>query len=135
MRGTIWLAALLVAALGGPARPAMACATPPVPVYPGGLATGGVDRFGLVTDLGRTFVTTGDPLLWVQQFYYTRLPNDGWAPVTPLPGQHPWVFAGAPFSPNGMPEPVLEFTRANDTQFVRIVNEGSGYTIILSCRD
>ncbi len=135
MRILILVAALAAVTVAPPAQPAAACTTPPIPVYPGALPTGGVDRFGDVTSLGRTYVATTEPLLSIQQFYYTSLPNSGWQAMTPMAGQHPQSFAGRGYTPNGAPEPVLEFSRANASQYVRIVGEGSGYTIVLDCRD
>jgi hypothetical protein len=137
----MWIALLgaLLAGLLSPApratvQSAAPCAAVQIPVFPGGRVAGASDRGGYVGP-GHTYVVTDESLLWVQQFYYNRLTSEGWAPVTPLPGQHPQSFAGENFIPNGVPEPVLEFTRANDTQFVRIVGEGGGYTIIFLCRD
>ena len=131
MRIALLTAALLLAPLAAPARPAAAqCES--VPIYPGSrpLSVSDVSGSGGV---GQGYFATDDLLVYVQTFYYNRLPNEGWAPITPLPGQHPEQHANPGFSPNGLtPQPVLEFSRGN--AFLRIVGEAGGYRIFLDCR-
>ena len=62
----ILFAALLFVPLAAPARPAAACATPPVPVYPGAQQVGGLAVPGLsgwVPSVGRTMWAVDEPLL------------------------------------------------------------------------
>jgi hypothetical protein len=139
MRAALLAIALLLTAFLAPARPAAACATPPVPIYPGAQQVGGLeqpDAGGMVPYIGRTSWATPEPLLWVQQFYYLRLTNLGWTSVQQLPGQYPSQFdsGNQPTVPVG-PEPVLEFSRNADREHVRIVGQPNGYTIALECRD
>jgi len=132
------VAALLLAPLAATARPAAACDTPAVPVYPGAQQIGGLvvpGSPGWVPTVGRTTWATDEPLLSIQQFYFTRLTNAGWTQVAQLPGQHPSAFAGPDRGPMHAPEPILEFSRGGDRERVRIVGEAGGYTVWLECRD
>ena len=134
MRVLVLCAAILVAPLGLPARPAHACPAPSIPVYPGAQAALGNGSSMPVT-AGSSFIATTAPLLDIQAFYYTRLPNEGWAPVTQLPGQYIEQFDG--FDSPRMNEPmgVLEFSRNDDHEHVRIVGDAGGYSIWVDCRD
>src|SRR5205085_4910337 len=118
-----------------PAQPAAACTTGPIPVYPGAVVAGGAERFGDVTSLGRTYVRTDATIQFIQQFYYARLPNYGWAQQPLLPGQYAMQFATEGSNPTGGAEDELDFARGNGNESVRIVAEGGGYSIILACRD
>jgi hypothetical protein len=131
MRVALLLAALLLGPLAAPAVPAIAqCGG--VPIYPGARPSGG-DEFSSAGSRGSGYFMTDEPLVHVQRFYSYRLPGEAWAPVTPLPGQHPESFANPGyFHGNNVPEPVLEFSRGN--AFVRIVGEAGGYSIFLDCR-
>jgi hypothetical protein len=131
MRIALLLAALVLAPLAAPTQPAAAqCG--PVPVFPGSRPLD-VSEVSGPGGVGQGYFATDEALVYVQSFYYSRMPNEGWAPVTPLPGQHPEQHANPGFSPNSItPQPVLEFSRGNS--FVRIVGEAGGYRIVLECR-
>ena len=133
MRALLLAVALLVAPLP-PARPAAACDAPSVPIYPGALAG---DGSGLQGSAGNAFIATTAPLVDIQAFYYTRLPNEGWAVATLLPGQYAEQHdMGNPSVRGGnVPQSVLEFTRNGDRERVRIVGVGGGYAIYVDCRD
>ena len=90
---------------------------------------------GDVTSLGRTYVRTDATIQFIQQFYYARLPNYGWAQQPLLPGQYAMQFATEGSNPTGGAEDELDFARGNGNESVRIVAEGGGYSIILACRD
>ena len=120
----------LFALLGLLARPAAACDAPTVPIYPGAQVPDGVSSRG-------GFIATTAPLVDIQAYYYTRLPNEGWAVATLLPGQYAEQHdMGNPSTRGGnVPQSVLEFTRNNDREHVRIVGVGGGYAIYVDCRD
>jgi hypothetical protein len=128
MRVTVLYVAALFASLGLPARLALACDAPSVPIYPGAQAA---------ESAGSGFIATTAPLVDIQAFYYTRLPNEGWAIATLLPGQYAEQHdMGNPSTRGGnVPQSVLEFTRNNDREHVRIVGVGGGYAIYVDCRD
>ncbi len=134
---TLLLAAVAVLALVGlPARSAGACPAPSIPVYPGGQAAGG-DGTSLPVLAGNQFIATTAPLVDVQSFYYTRLPNEGWVSVAQLPGQYIEQFssAGGPTIPGSGPQGVLEFSRNDDHEHVRVVGQAGGYSLYVDCRD
>ena len=128
MRVAVLLAAL---ALAAPAPPAAAqCG--PVPVFPGSRPEAGSEFTG-AGRVDQGYFATDEPLVYIQSFYYTRMPNEGWEPVTPLPGQHPEQHANPGFSPTSItPQPVLEFSRGS--AFLRIIGEAGGYRIVVDCR-
>jgi hypothetical protein len=66
-------------------------------------------------------------------FYFVRLTNGGWQEVAQLPGQYPSQFQGNDRGPITMTLPVLEFSRGDTAQRVRIVGEAGGYTVWLEC--
>jgi hypothetical protein len=136
MRALLFVA-LLLAALAAPGRAAAQCAPPPVPIYPGSVPVGGPvtsDAGGFVASVGHTVWATPDPLRDIQMFYYIRLPGSGWNEVALLPGQYPDQFAPSDRGPIITVLPVLEFTRDNGREDVRIVGEAGGYSIWLDCR-
>ena len=138
MRTALLLAALLLAPLAGPARPAAACDVPSVPVFPGAQQAGGLvvpGPPGWVPTTGRTTWATDEPLLNVQQFYYIRLGSDGWNGVPQLPGSYPdqWQNPGIPRM--NVAEPILEFSRGGDRERIRIISEAGGFSVWLECRD
>ena len=116
--------------------PATACPAPLVPLYPSAQPAAG-DGGGLPLSAGNTFVATTAPLVDIQAFYYTRLPNEGWAPVTQLPGQYPEQHGMGDPTTRGanVPMGVLEFSRNDDHEHVRIVGVGGGYALYVDCRD
>jgi hypothetical protein len=134
MRGALIALTLLVPLLL-PARATAACIAP-VPVYPGALQIGGPpsgpQNLG-VTSEGRTGWATEDSLLNVQMFFFVRLTNGGWQEVQQLPGQYPSQFQGPDRGPVNTVMPVLEFSRGDTAQRVRIVGEAGGYTVWLEC--
>ncbi len=75
----VWIGGLVGwwALVGGPAAPAVACTLPSVPIYPEAEAPDGA---GLSASGGSMFIATTAPLVDIQAFYYTRLPNEGWGP-------------------------------------------------------
>ena len=131
MRVAMLLAGLLLAVLAAPALPVGAqCG--PVPIYPGSQPAGGAEVSG-ATAGGSGYYVTEEPLVNIQRFYSNRLPNEGWASVAPLPGQHPESFAGPEYvRTDNVPEPVLEFSRGN--AFLRIIGQAGGYSIFIDCR-
>lgn len=130
MRAVLLAIAVLGAPLGPPVRPVLACDAPAVPIYPGAQSGDGVSA-------GSGFIATTAPLVDIQAFYYTRLPNEGWATATLLPGQYAEQHdMGNPSTRGGnVPQSVLEFTRNNDREHVRIVGVGGGYAIYVDCHD
>ena len=125
----------LLAPLLLPARAAAACIAP-VPIYPGAQQIGGPMSAPLnlgVTSEGRTGWATEDSLLNIQMFYFVRLTNGGWQEVAQLPGQYPSQFQGNDRGPVTMTLPVLEFSRGDTAQRVRIVAEAGGFTVWLEC--
>jgi hypothetical protein len=138
MRLALLLAAIALAPLAAPARPAAACTPPPVPVFPGARQIGGLTATGpsdLVPGLGGSIWATDEPLLSIQQFYIFRLTGAGWSQLAQLPGQHPGSFASGEPGITPIVEPVLEFSRNGDRERVRITAEAGGYSIWLECRD
>ena len=134
MRVALVVAALLAAPLLAPAAPA-AAQCPSVPIYPGSRSASNPDssRAGAVTGAGHSYYVTDELLAYVQQYYYLRMPSEGWELVTLLPGQYPEQHANPGFTPTGItPQPVLEFQRGN--AYARIVGEAGGYSIVLDCR-
>jgi hypothetical protein len=134
MRALLLFAALLAAPLLAPATPA-AAQCPSVPIYPGSRPLGSTEtsRIGAATGAGHAYYATDELLAYVQQFYYMRMPSEGWEPVTLLPGQYPEQHANPGFTPTGItPQPVLEFQRPG--AYARIVGEAGGYSIVLDCR-
>jgi len=117
-----------------PAAPAHACPAPSIPVYPGALAASG-DGSNMPVVGDNSFVATNAPLLDIQAFYYTRMPNEGWSPVTQLPGQYPDQFGGFDSARMNAPQGVLEFSRNGEHEHVRIVADAGGYSIWVDCRD
>jgi hypothetical protein len=114
--------------------PAVACNAPSVPIYPGAELPDGT---GMSAGGGNLFVATTAPLIDIQAFYYTRMPNEGWAAATQLPGQYPDQHGFGQTAPRSgnLPQSALEFSRNDDHEFVRIVGAGGGYSIYVSCRD
>jgi len=116
--------------------PATAACIAPVPVYPGAQQIGGPpsspQSIG-VTSEGRTGWATEDSLMNIQMFYFIRLTNGGWQEVAQLPGQYPSQFQGPDRGPINTVMPVLEFSRGDTAQRVRIVGEAGGYTVWLEC--
>jgi hypothetical protein len=133
------LAVALLTLAGAPARPALGCEMAPVPAYPGARQLTGVPAApsGAVPGPGRSLWATDDPLTSVQQFYYMRLLNAGWAEVAQLPGQYIEQFGGRDGSTatGNVPAGVLEFARDDGRQQVRVVGEAGGYSLWLDCRD
>ncbi|HZS02194.1 MAG TPA: hypothetical protein VFE37_25980 [Chloroflexota bacterium] len=134
MRALLLTVAILVAPLGLPARPAHACPAPTIPVYPGALPATGAGS-ALPVTAGNSFIATNAPLLDIQAFYYTRMPNEGWAPVTQLPGQYIEQFDGFDSARMNEPLGVLEFSRNDGHEHVRIVADAGGYSIWVDCSD
>lgn len=134
MRALLLCAAILLAPLGLPAAPVHACPAPSIPVYPGAQAASG-DGSNMPVVGGNSFIATGAPLLDIQAFYYTRMPNEGWSPVTQLPGQYPDQFDGFDSARMNAPQGVLEFSRNGEREHVRIVADAGGYSIWVDCRD
>jgi hypothetical protein len=134
MRVLLLSAAILLAPLGLPAAPAHACPAPSIPIYPGGQVAGGTPSNMPVT-AGNSFIATSAPLLDIQAFYYTRLPNEGWSAVAQLPGQYIEQFNGLGGARMNEPLGVLEFSRNDNHERVRIVADGGGYSIWVDCRD
>jgi hypothetical protein len=134
MRALLLAAAILLAPLGLPAAPAHACPAPSIPIYPGGQAAAG-DGSSMPVTAGSAYVATSAPLLDIQAFYYTRLPNEGWTAVAQLPGQYIEQFGGPGSARMNEPYGVLEFSRNDNHERVRIVADGGGYSIWTDCRD
>jgi len=137
MRTLLLVAATVLALVGVPARPTSACPAPSIPLYPGARPPPGLSGPELPVSSGNMFIATDDSLANVQRFYYTRLPNEGWEPVTQLPGQYIEQFGGQGGSttPVGGPQGVLEFSRNAGHERVRIVGQASGYSIYVACID
>ncbi|HLH26846.1 MAG TPA: hypothetical protein VK066_30335 [Chloroflexota bacterium] len=138
LAGAVLVGALL--ALGAmPPQAALGCTMAPVPAYPGARPLGSPDAAasGTVPGPGGSLWATDDPLASVQQFYYMRLLNAGWAEVPQLPGQYIEQFGGRGGSTAGENAPlgVLEFERDDGQQRVRLVGEAGGYSLWLDCRD
>jgi hypothetical protein len=134
MRALLLGAAILLAPLGGPAVPAHACPAPSIPVYPGAQAASG-DGANMPVGGGNSFIATTAPLLDIQAFYYTRLPNEGWSAVAQLPGQYIEQFGGPDNARINELMGVLEFSRNDNHEHVRIVGDAGGYSIWVDCRD
>ncbi|HEY7062665.1 MAG TPA: hypothetical protein VII06_14390 [Chloroflexota bacterium] len=134
MRAWLLCAAILIAPLGLPATAAHACPAPSVPVYPGAVAPSG-DGSNMPVVAGSSFIATNAPLLDIQAFYYTRMPNEGWTPVEQLPGQYIEQFDGFDSSRGNQPLGVLEFSRNDNHEHVRIAADAGGYSIWVDCRD
>ena len=134
MRALLLAAAILLAPLGLPAAPAHACPAPSIPIYPGGQAAAG-DGSSTPVVAGNSYVATAAPLLDIQAFYYTRLPNEGWTPVTQLPGQYIEQFTGLGGPRMNEPLGVLEYSRNDNHERVRIIADAGGYSIWVDCRD
>jgi hypothetical protein len=136
MRALLICAAILIAPLGLPAPSTYACPAPSIPLYPDAQPAYGNGSSRPVT-AGNSFVATDAPLIDIQAFYYTRLPNEGWSPVTQLPGQYPEQHAMGEPSTRGanVPQGALEFSRNDDHEHVRIVGDAGGYSIWVDCRD
>jgi hypothetical protein len=134
MRALLLSAAVLLAPLGLPARAVLACPAPSVPIYPGAIAPAG-DGAGMPVTAGNAFVATNAPILDIQAFFYTRMPNEGWQPVTQLPGQYPDQFGGFEGPRGNQPQGVLEFSRNGEHEHVRIVADAGGYSVWVDCRD
>jgi hypothetical protein len=134
MRAVLLTAAILLAPLGLPAEPAHACPAPSVPIYPGAIAPAG-DGAGMPVTAGSSFVATDAPLLDIQAFYYTRMPNEGWQPVTQLPGQYADQFDGFDGPRGNQPLGVLEYSRNDNHEHVRIVADAGGYSVWVDCHD
>jgi hypothetical protein len=121
------------------ARPALGCVMAPVPAYPGARQLTGVSAApgDPVPGPGSSRWATDDPLTNVQQFYFIRLLNAGWAEVAQLPGQYIEQFSGRDGSTatGNVPAGVLEFARDDGRQRVRVVGEAGGYSLWLDCRD
>src|SRR4051794_26472743 len=132
---TALIALALLAPLLLPARAAAACVAP-VPVYPGPQQIGGPaparQNLGVPGEGGAGWATE-DSLLNIQMFYFVRLINGGWQEVAQLPGQYPSQFQGNDRGPITMTLPVLEFSRGDAAQRVRIVAEAGGFTVWLEC--
>jgi hypothetical protein len=129
-------AVIILALLVVPAVPAAACPAPSIPLYPGALPPGGPSGTSLPVNAGRVFIPTEDPLVDVQRFYALRLPNEGWVTVPQLPGQYIDQFSRGGLTPqDNIPQGVLEFSRNDGHETVRIVGEGGGYSIYADCRD
>ena len=138
LAGAVVTGALL--ALGGvPARSALGCEMAPVPAYPGARQIGGLAAAPNegVAGPGSSRWATDEPLTSIQQFYFIRLLNAGWAEVPQLPGQYIEQFGGRGGSTaNGnVPAGVLDFARDDGRQRVRVVGEAGGYSLWLDCRD
>jgi hypothetical protein len=106
-------------------------------VYPGSQPAA-ADGSALLVVAGNTFIATTAPLVDIQAFYYLRLPNEGWAPVTQLPGQYADqhdMGSSPSVRPGNAPQSVLEFSRNADHEHVRIVGAGGGYSIYVDCSD
>lgn len=137
MRAVLLAAAIVIAPLGVPAAPAAACPAPSIPVFPGARLPDGSRGPDMPVNAGNVFLTTPDTLLDVQRFYYTRLPNEGWVAVAQLPGQYISQFgaAGASTTSGDVAQGVLEFSRNDGHESVRIVGQAGGYSIYVDCRD
>ncbi len=135
MRALLFVA-LLLAPLVAPGSAAADCAVPPIPVYPGSQPVAGsvgADAGGWVANAGHTVWATPDSLRDIQMFYYIRLTGSGWGEVAQLPGQYPDQFASSDRGPIITVLPVLEFSRDDGRQDVRITAEAGGYSIWLEC--
>lgn len=130
------VAATWLAVFWSPER-ALACAAPPVPIFPGARQIAGVVSSvpGGSTGEGHTIWTTSASALDVQMFYYLNLPGDGWTPVAQMAGQYAEQFTGSENSSGTSAFGALEFTRRRDAEHVRIITEPVGYSVWLDCRD
>ena len=138
LTGAAMLVAMTIglASLGAPATTAATCPESLIPLYPSSQSGDGQQGLSLVASTGRFFVATDDPLVDVQRFYSLRLPNEAWVSVPQLPGQYIDQFSRGGYTPqDNIPQGVLEFSRSDGRESVRIVGEGGGYSIYTDCRD
>jgi hypothetical protein len=135
MRAALLCIAVLFGPVLSPAAPALACPAPSIPVYPGARLPDGARVTGLPVNAGNMYLTTDAPLLDIQRFYFMRLPGEGWQSIAQLPGQYIQQFGGDGDVPIEAPEGVMEFTRNDGHESVRIVGQAGGYSIYVDCRD